>query len=76
MGNPFEDENAIFFALTGDDGKYSLWPGSIPLPDGWAVQCGPMSRAACLAQIETNWTDIRQDHSQLGDVEADGHEKA
>jgi MbtH protein len=57
--NPFEDENAEYYALVNDEGQYSLWPASAAVPDGWTVAHDTATRAACLEFIEREWTDMR-----------------
>jgi MbtH protein len=59
MTNPFDDENGVFYALVNDEGQYSLWPEYLDIPAGWVAEHGPDTRAACLAHIETHWTDMR-----------------
>jgi MbtH protein len=57
--NPFEDENAEYYALVNDEGQYSLWPAFAAVPDGWTVAHDTATRAACLEFIEREWTDMR-----------------
>lgn len=57
--NPFDDPDATFQVLVNDEGQHSLWPAFAEVPDGWAVAHDEDSREACLAHIETNWTDLR-----------------
>lgn len=57
--NPFDDENGVFRVLRNDEEQHSLWPEFAPVPAGWHAVHGPDSRAACLAHIEENWTDLR-----------------
>jgi MbtH protein len=57
--NPFEDEDSRYFALTNDEGQYSLWPAFAAVPDGWSVAHGEDTRQACLAYVEENWADMR-----------------
>ncbi len=59
MTNPFEDEHATYHVLRNDEGQHSLWPSSINPPDGWRIVHRSDTRAACLAFIEQNWTDMR-----------------
>ncbi|TDB87238.1 MbtH family protein [Actinomadura sp. KC216] len=59
MTNPFEDENARYLVLVNDEGQHSLWPEFAEVPGGWEAVCGPDSRDACLAYVETHWTDLR-----------------
>jgi MbtH protein len=59
MTNPFEDENAIYHVLINDEGQHSLWPSFKEVPEGWTIVHKSDSRAACLAYINQNWTDMR-----------------
>jgi len=57
--NPFDDDNGSFVVLANDEEQHSLWPSFVDIPAGWYVVHGEADRAACLAYIEQNWTDIR-----------------
>lgn len=57
--NPFEDEDGVYLVLVNDEGQHSLWPSGISVPDGWDVVHQDDTRAACLAYVEANWTDMR-----------------
>jgi MbtH protein len=57
--NPFDDAEGTFLVLTNDENQHSLWPFFADVPAGWEVKLGPDTRDACLAYIETNWTDMR-----------------
>ena len=59
MTNPFENVEDSFYALVNDEGQYSLWPGSIDVPAGWIVACGPEARDNALEHIERSWQDMR-----------------
>ncbi|WP_328901592.1 MULTISPECIES: MbtH family protein [unclassified Streptomyces] len=59
MANPFDDEEGAFVVLVNDEGQHSLWPSFAEVPAGWAVAHGESDRAAALAYIEANWTDMR-----------------
>lgn len=59
MSNPFEDENRTYLVLVNDEGQHSLWPSFADVPAGWEVVHGADGRAACLAFVEENWTDMR-----------------
>ncbi|MBH5338100.1 MbtH family protein [Streptomyces pactum] len=59
MTNPFEDENGTYVVLVNDEGQHSLWPSFIDVPAGWTVAHPEDTRAACLAFVEENWTDLR-----------------
>jgi MbtH protein len=57
--NPFDDDNGTFHVLINSEGQHSLWPIFVPVPQGWTIVHESDSRAACLAFIEKNWTDMR-----------------
>jgi MbtH protein len=57
--NPFEDEHRPYLVLTNHEDQHSLWPADLAVPDGWTAGFGPAERAACLAHIDTSWTDLR-----------------
>lgn len=59
MANPFEDEDGVYHVLVNDEGQHSLWPSFIAVPQGWTIVHESDSRAACLAYINENWTDMR-----------------
>lgn len=59
MTNPFDDDNGRFYALVNDEGQFSLWPTFAEVPQGWRIVFGEDTRAACLAHIESSWTDMR-----------------
>ncbi|WP_086831851.1 MbtH family protein [Streptomyces sp. NRRL B-24572] len=59
MPNPFENDEASYFVLVNDEGQHSLWPAFAEIPEGWKSVHGEDTRAACLAYVEENWTDMR-----------------
>jgi MbtH protein len=59
MTNPFENEDGRYLVLVNDEGQHSLWPTFAEVPAGWDVVHAEDTRQACLAYIETNWTDMR-----------------
>ncbi|MEU6918979.1 MbtH family protein [Streptomyces olindensis] len=59
MANPFENDEASYFVLVNDEGQHSLWPAFAEIPAGWRTAHGEDTRAACLAYVEENWTDMR-----------------
>ncbi|MDN0194388.1 MbtH family protein [Streptomyces sp. S.PNR 29] len=59
MSNPFENEDGTYLVLVNDEGQHSLWPDFADVPPGWTVAHGPDTRAAGLAYVEANWTDMR-----------------
>ncbi|MEU5694764.1 MbtH family protein [Actinosynnema sp. NPDC020468] len=59
MTNPFENPDGVYLVLVNDEGQHSLWPEFVVVPAGWATAFGPNDRAACLAYVEREWTDLR-----------------
>ncbi|MFC4464311.1 MbtH family protein [Streptomyces xiangluensis] len=59
MANPLENDEASYFVLVNDEGQHSLWPAFAEIPAGWRTVHGEDTRAACLAYVEENWTDMR-----------------
>jgi MbtH protein len=59
MGNPFDDENALFFVLVNNEGQHSLWPTTVDVPRGWRTVFGQASRRECQDYVTENWTDLR-----------------
>lgn len=57
--NPFDDAEGRFVVLVNGERQHSLWPSFADVPPGWRVVFGEDSRAACLAYVEENWTDLR-----------------
>ena len=45
--------------LVNDENQHSLWPEFAEVPAGWRSVFGPETKAACLAYVEENWTDMR-----------------
>jgi MbtH protein len=61
--NPFDDDSLAFLVLVNALHQHSLWPLFKAIPPGWQQAFGPSSRENCLEYVETNWTDIRPQHS-------------
>ncbi|APY84880.1 MbtH family protein [Streptomyces alfalfae] len=58
MANPFEDDSAPYLVLVNDQGRHSLWPDGIRVPDGWRVVCTRRDRAACLEYVDRHFTVV------------------
>ncbi|HAP44714.1 MAG: antibiotic synthesis protein MbtH [Spirochaetes bacterium GWD1_61_31] len=39
--------------------QYSIWPLGCEIPAGWRAVTDPGSKEACLAYVESAWTDMR-----------------
>ncbi|HEU5471259.1 MAG TPA: MbtH family protein [Actinophytocola sp.] len=59
MTNPFDNEDGRYLVLVNAEGQHSLWPTFAEVPAGWDIVHPEDSRQACLAYVETNWTDMR-----------------
>jgi MbtH protein len=59
MSDPFERDDREYRVLVNIEGRHSLWPAHLVVPEGWDVAYGPALRADCLAFVEDNWTDMR-----------------
>nr|WSW70872.1 MbtH family protein [Streptomyces sp. NBC_00995] len=57
--NPFDDPDGRFLVLVNGEGQHSLWPAFADVPGGWEIAFHENTREACLAFVETNWTDLR-----------------
>lgn len=63
MTNPFDDPAEDYLMLRNDARQYSLWPGRIPVPDGWQVVYGPACRSTCLDQA-AQWAGPTVSHDE------------
>lgn len=59
MPNLFDDENQLHVVLVNQSNQHSLWPLSLPQPDGWQVISGPLGRGAAIQFVDEHWTDLR-----------------
>lgn len=59
VSNPFDDESSRYHVVVNAEGQHSLWPAHLDVPAGWDAVHGVADRAACVAYIEENWTDMR-----------------
>lgn len=59
MSSFFEDEDGEYIVLVNDEGQYSLWRPFKAVPAGWTAVGPRGARAACLAYVEEQWTDMR-----------------
>ncbi|NIZ12298.1 MbtH family NRPS accessory protein [Phaeobacter sp. HF9A] len=48
-----------WISVQNNEGRWSVWPAELPVPAGWRAMSAAASREACLAEIETRWTDPR-----------------
>lgn len=50
--DPFSDPDGTFLVLSDDTGRYSLWPATVPVPQGWRSLQRPADRRTCLELVE------------------------
>jgi MbtH protein len=55
----FDDGVTVFAVVINDEDQYSIWPDDRQPPAGWRRVGVTGSKDACLAHIETVWTDMR-----------------
>ena len=48
-----------YAVVRNDEEQYSIWPDGHDLPAGWHAAGFSGPKDACLAHIETVWTDLR-----------------
>ncbi|WP_322044775.1 MbtH family protein [Paraburkholderia sp. J67] len=53
------EENVMFNVVVNHEEQYSIWPEYKALPEGWRAAGKTGTREACLAHIESIWTDMR-----------------
>lgn len=59
MQNPFDDTNESYLVLVNGTNQHSIWPESLPQPEGWRVIAGPAERSTAIQFVDDNWTDLR-----------------
>lgn len=60
MSDKYEDgDERRYLVVVNHEDQYSIWPAERPLPAGWTAEGFGGDKAACLAHIETVWTDMR-----------------
>jgi MbtH protein len=65
--DPFSDEDRDYLVLANGPGEHSLWPASLPVPEGWKPVHGPGRRAGCVRYVDDNWTALRPPAGVKGD---------
>ncbi|TBW50012.1 MbtH family protein [Marinobacter halodurans] len=55
----FDSDNTIFQVVINGEEQYSIWPDYKAIPEGWRAVGFSGDKAACLAHIESEWTDMR-----------------
>jgi MbtH protein len=55
MPGPFDDAEANYLILANDEGRLSLWPQRISVPDGWTRVAGGLSLDAAMTKVDELW---------------------
>jgi MbtH protein len=50
---------SAYQVVVNDEGQYSIWANDREPPLGWRSVQKNLTRAGCLAYIESTWTDMR-----------------
>ncbi|MFM0341705.1 MbtH family protein [Paraburkholderia fungorum] len=54
-----EADDLVYTVVINDEEQYSIWPTFRAVPAGWREVGVSGPKAACLAHIDTVWTDMR-----------------
>jgi MbtH protein len=54
-----EEDSTPYRVVVNHEEQYSIWSVDRDLPLGWREEGTQGDKAACLAHIETVWTDMR-----------------
>ncbi len=57
MNGPSDERQYV--VVVNHEEQYSIWPAGKEIPPGWRDIGTSGTREACLAAIETLWTDMR-----------------
>ncbi|MET0342255.1 MAG: MbtH family NRPS accessory protein [Polyangiales bacterium] len=55
----WDSENGTFKVVINHEEQYALWPDYLAAPAGWTEVGMRGAKEACLAYVETHWTDMR-----------------
>ena len=59
MASVFDEQDKTYLILVNELDQHSIWPDSLPIPDGWRVIHGPAERHMAVNFVDTHWTDLR-----------------
>lgn len=54
-----DNNEAIYWVVISEEGRYSIWPDYREIPHGWRTADKQGSKQECLDHIEEVWTDMR-----------------
>ena len=55
----FDDNSQQYLILVNASNQHSIWPASLPVPDGWQPVHGPAERHAAVHFVDQHWADLR-----------------
>lgn len=55
MPGPFDDPKANYLILSNDEGRLSLWPERLTIPDGWTRIAEGLPLDAAMAKADELW---------------------
>ncbi|MGW7514338.1 MbtH family protein [Streptomyces sp. NPDC054796] len=71
-------QDTVYDAVVNDEEQFSVWPADRELPAGWRPAGHRGTKDACLAWIDTHWTDMRPKslREALGEADTSGGQHA
>ncbi|GLZ35172.1 hypothetical protein Lesp02_73590 [Lentzea sp. NBRC 105346] len=51
----------FFRVVVNDEGRFSIWPTDIAVPEGWRPTGFSGTKQACLNQVAELWRDMRME---------------
>ncbi|MBK7075030.1 MAG: MbtH family NRPS accessory protein [Myxococcales bacterium] len=59
MSDDAREDGQLYVVVINHEEQYSIWPNDRELPLGWKADGTSGTKAACLAYIQSVWTDMR-----------------
>ncbi len=59
MSDDAREDGQLYVVVINHEEQYSIWPNDRELPLGWKADGTSGTTAACLAYIQSVWTDMR-----------------
>ncbi|MFB0620866.1 MbtH family protein [Streptomyces sp. AGS-58] len=53
------DDDRTYLVVRNSEEQYAIWPHGRDLPAGWEPGGTTGTKAACLADVDRAWTDLR-----------------
>jgi MbtH protein len=52
-------ESAAWLTVCNEEGRHSIWPTGLSVPQGWIETGHEGDKSSCLEWVSENWTDSR-----------------